>query len=166
MPGPLTLPPLPDLGAILRQSRHGIYNAQGVKVGSYDTLDAACQGQWFVFTGKTQPPPSQLYVNDFWGRRVPLQTQCVRSAKATAAGGSILHPQPVQPTSAVKAVVAANTAAVGEPAPVIDLDAISGALAIDPTGAPDAARTMNYAILGAMGLVGLALLLTPGSSRR
>ena len=163
MPGPLTLPPLPDLGAILRQSRHGIYNAQGVKVGSYETLDAACQGQWLVFKGAVQPPASQLYVNDFWGRRVPLATQCVQAAKATVKGPTITQPQPVTQASAAQAVVAANTAATGEPAPVIDLDALTGAFTAE-SGQLDP-RLVTYALWGGLGLVGLVLL-TSGNGRR
>ncbi len=163
MPGPLTLPPLPDLGAILRQSRHGIYNAQGVKVGSYETLDAACQGQWLKFTGVPQPPASQLYVNDFWGRRVPLSSRCVQAAKATTKGPTITQPQTVRPASAAQAVIAANTAATGQPAPIIDLDALTGlptadSVQVDP-------RLVNYAVWGGLGLVGLVLL-TSGNGRR
>lgn len=119
-----------DLAAGWRQNRHPVYNAAGVQVGSYDTLDALCQGAWFPLVGVTRPPPSQLYVVNFWGRRVPLSTQCVAAAKATAGAGQvakIVQPQPVQPASAAVAVQAANAAATGSPAP-IDLDAISGPL--------------------------------------
>jgi len=163
MPGPITLPPLPDLGVILRQNRHGVYDAVGRKVGSYETLDAACQGQWLKFTGVAQPPADQLYVNDFWGRRVPLASRCVAAAKATTKGPTITQPQPVRPTSAAQAVIAANTAATGQAAPIIDLDALTAlptadSLQVDP-------RLVNYAIWGGLGLVGLVLL-TSGNGRR
>ncbi len=158
MPGALTLPvSLPgldnlfkDLGVQYRQNRHPIYNAAGEQVGSYDTLDAACQGKWFLFKGKAQPPPSQLYVINFWGRRVPLSTQCTRSAQANAAGGSIVYPQAVQPSSAAKAQQQA--AGTIEPLPALELDP---ALFTDPT---QATKLGTYAIWGGLALAGVLLI--------
>lgn len=177
MPGPLSLPVtlpdlLPDLRAIWRQRRHPVWNANGRQVGSYETLDALCQGQWLLFAGETQPPPSQLYIHDFWGRRVPLSTQCVRAAKATARKGlpgvaaRIVQPQPVAPASAAKAVADANKAATGSSAP-INPDAIQPAGEISLPGGlaltPDQTRLALY---GALGLVGVTLLLGGGGKRR
>jgi hypothetical protein len=163
---------LGSLARALRQSRHKIWNAQGVQVGSYETLDAACQGQWFKLTGVAQPPASQLYVMDFWGRKVPLSTQCTRSAVATAKGGTIVHPQPVTPAAAAKAVADANQAATGSPiAPPVNLDpfpagsdvfpapGLPGALGLDPV------TLQRYAIYGGLGVLGL-IILTSGSGRR
>lgn len=172
MAGPMNIFPalgtpldLTGIGDLWRQDRHPVYNALGEKVGSYDTLDALCQGKWYVFAGKVQPPPSQLYVTDFWGRKVPLSTRCVAAAKATAKGGSIVQPQPVQTTSAAKAVADANRAATGNPAPAIDLDYISGPL--PALGVPrDLAKYAPYAVAGSFALVGLALLFSDGGGRR
>ncbi len=104
------LVPSLNLAAILRQNRHGVFNALGRKVGSYETLDALCAGHWLKFTGETAPPFEQLYVSNFWGQRVPLSTQCRRAAIATAKGGlsTITQPQPVRVPSAVKAGEAAG----------------------------------------------------------
>ncbi len=158
MPGPVTLPvSIPgldnlfkDLGTQWRQNRHPIYNAAGEQVGSYDTLDAACQGQWFLFKGKAQPPPSQLYVVDFWGRKIPLSTHCTRSAQANAKGGSIIYPQAVQPASAAKAQQQA--AGQAEPLPALELDP---AMFSDPVATT---KIGTLAIYGALAVAGIVLL--------
>lgn len=152
-----------SLKAALRQSQRPVYNAFGVKVGSYDTLDALCQGRWYKFTGVTQPPPSQLYVRDFWGRRIPLSTQCVRSAQATARGGSILQPQPVTPGAAARAVTDANRAATGSPiAPSLDSlvapPAPGGGLVLDQQ------QATTYALWGGLALLGV-LIFSDGRRR-
>lgn len=178
MPGPITLPTtLPnifgDLGDIIRQARHPVYNSLGQQVGSYTTLDALCQGQWLKFTGVAQPPASQLYVRNFWGKMLPLSTQCVAAAKATARGGSITQPQPVQPASAAKAVVDSTVAATsGDPA-AIDLAAMIGAADARDLGLQDVdgqvLQGMNpttLAIYGGAAVLALALIFGGGDSRR
>jgi hypothetical protein len=170
MPGPISLAnPFAELAANLRQARrqniHPVYNASGVKVGSYDTLDALCQGQWFKFTGVAQPPVSQLYVRDFWGRRVPLSTQCVRAAQATAKGGAFTQPQPVSPAAAAKAVGQANQAVTGTAAP-IDLNALLAPPTPGGGATIDQQTLTTYALWGGLALVGLVLLSDSGGRRR
>lgn len=177
MPGPLNLTTpirlgfLDDLAAMVRQNRHPVYNATGRQVGSYETLDALCQGKWLLLAGEVQPPPSQLYVSDFWGKRVPLSTQCVRAATATAkrgivgAAARIVQPQAVAPSSAVKAVTDTNQAATGSPQ-TIDPNSIipdGGASVGDFQLSADQTRV---AIYGLAAVAGLALILGDGSRRR
>lgn len=157
-----------DAAVIWRQQRHPVFNASGQVIGSYDTLDALCQGNWFVDRGKVQPPVSQLYVSDFWGRRVPLATQCTRAAIANAGGqSSITQPQPVQPASAVAAQAAATVDLTGQAVPITadDLADLQGP-SLDQASAQ---QWGTYALWGAVGLVGLALITTPprgGRGRR
>lgn len=179
MPGPLNLAApvklgfLDDLATIIRQNRHPVYNAAGQVIGSYDTLDAACQGKWFLDAGATQPPASQLYVSDFWGRRVPLATQCQRSAKANAGRPSIIYPQAVTPGAAAQAVAASNAAAVqavdaAQPANVTAADLaerVGQVLNSAAGGSQDPAANAQlgmYALWGGLALVGVALLANPG----
>lgn len=167
MPGPLLSPvlQLPDvfgyIGDVIRQTRHPVYNAVGVQVGSYDTLDALCQGQWYVFKGQAQPPASQLYVHDFWGNRVPLSTQCVRSAQANAAGPSVVYPQPVQTSSAAQSVADASQAATGDPVPINPAD-LTAATYDQAT----LTKYGTYAIWGVVGILGLSLLVGGNQGRR
>lgn len=143
-----------DLAVIFRQNRHPVFNAAGQTVGSYDTLDALCQGQWFLDRGAVQPPASQLYVLNFWGQKVPLATQCTRSAVANADGAdSITFPQVVQPASAVIAQQTANDSAIGDPAPV-NLQDLQGP-SLDQAAAQ---QYGTYALWGVVGLLGLTLL--------
>lgn len=142
-----------DLSVIWRQNRHIVFNAAGATVGSYDTLDALCQGQWYLDRGAVQPPASQLYVLNFWGQKVPLSTQCTRSAVANAEGSSLTFPQVVQPASAVEAQAAANESAIGDPAP-INLQDLQGPLLDHAT----AQQYGTYALWGVVGLLGLSLL--------
>lgn len=163
---PLNLADIGDyIATVFRQQRHPVYNAAGQVVGSYDTLDALCQGQWFVDQGMAQPPPSQLYVVDFWGTRVPLATQCTRSAVANAAGtGSLVFPQAVQPASALEAQSTVNEDVTGDPS------AISLTDLVGPS--QDAATLQTYetyAIWGVVGLLGLSILMSgrdSGSRKR
>jgi hypothetical protein len=174
MPGPLTFPApdlFPDLGAWWRQRRHPVWNANGRQVGSYETLDALCQGQWLLLTGEVQPPPSQLYISDFWGKRIPLSTQCVRAAKATAKGGvmgplaRIVQPQPVAPASAAKAVTDANVAATGSAAP-INPDTIIPQGGVSIAGLHLSAEQTRLALYGVATVVGLSLIMGDGGRRR
>lgn len=164
MPGALSLPSilptswLDNLAAINRQRRHPVYNALGRQVGSYETLDALCQGKWLVFTGETQPPTAQLYVNDFWGRRVPLATQCVRAAKAGPL--NITQPQTVQPASAVKAVAAANQGTPAILPPVALFDPFVGQA--DQQDHAASVQLGTYAIWGALAVLGVSLLASGG----
>lgn len=157
-----------DAASAWRHMRHPVFNAAGVVVGSYDTLDALCQGNWFVDPGAQKPPASQLYVVDFWGRRVPLATQCTRAAIANSGGqSSITQPQPVLPASAVAAQAAATEDLTGSADPITadDLADLQG-----PTlDQASAQQWGTYALWGAVGLVGLVLVTTPprgGRGRR
>lgn len=172
MPGPIQAPLKldfltnlgDDLSVLWRQNRHVVFNAAGQTVGSYDTLDALCQGRWYLDRGAVQPPASQLYVMNFWGQRVPLATQCTRAAVASAdgSGGSITLPQAVQPASAVAAQAAANEAATGDPAPInlVDLQGPS----IDQAALQ---QYGTFALWGVVGLLGLSILASGrGDSRK
>lgn len=144
------------------QARHPVFNATGQEVGYYDTLDALCQGQWHVYQGMAQPPANQLYVVNFWGARVPLASQCTKSAVANAnGGGSVVFPQTVQPSSAVEANAAANDAALGDPAPV-DLADLTGP-SLDQAALQ---RYGTYALWGVVGVLGLTLAFGGDGKRR
>lgn len=147
-----------DAASAFRHMRHPVFDGSGQVVGSYDTLDALCQGQWFLDPGAKQPPVSQLYVVDFWGRRVPLATQCTRAAIANAGGqSSLTQPQAVLPASAVTAQAAASADLTGQGDPAADLVDLQG-----PTlDQASAQQWGTYALWGGVGLLGLLLVTTP-----
>lgn len=151
-----------EISATVLQARHPVFNATGQEVGFYDTLDALCQGQWHVYQGMAQPSAAQLYVVDFWGRRVPLSSQCTKSAIANVGGGgSIVYPQPVTPASAVVAQAATNDAALGDPAPVDLADLVGPTL--------DHATLQQYgtyALWGLVGALGLTVFFGDSGKRR
>lgn len=169
------MPPTParpglfdNLAAIFRQSRHPIYNSARKQVGSYDTLDALCRGTWYRFTNIAQPPVSELYVMDFWGRFVPLSLQCSRAARANVGGPSIVYPQPVQPASAAKASQdSGNTAALIDALTQREADyaALPDAGAPGMPGGLSQAQLVTYATYGVLALAGIALLMPSGRRR-
>lgn len=174
MPGPMQVSSsgggfldtlLSDLSAIRRQRRHPVYNAAGQVVGSYDTLDALCQGKWFLDKGAVQPPPAQIYVGDFWGRRVPLAVQCVRAAKASARSfPSITQPAAVSVTSATKAVRQAQAGQADAIQQGFDLDALSGPIPAEPS-APSQLDYSRLALYGVIAVLGIAALAPRDSGR-
>lgn len=175
MPVPALFPPLnldfltqplaalgDEISQTVTQARHPVFNATGQEVGYYDTLDAICQGQWHVYQGMAQPPASQIYVVDFWGRRVPLSSQCTKSALANAGGGgSLVFPQTVQPASAVVAQANANDAALGDPAPV-DLADLTGPSLDQAT----LQQYGTYALWGLVGVLGISIIFSDGKRRK
>lgn len=154
---------LDTLSDVIRQNRHPVYNANGRQVGSYVTLDALCKGQWLLFAGETAPPAGQLYVQDFWGRRVPLSTQCVRAATKP---NPITQPQPVTPAGAQHAVQAGGDAGIDLSALVLPPDSAFdfGNVFGDVVDTAAKPATEKLLIFGGLALVA-GLVLFSGSRR-
>lgn len=74
-------PPL-DVAAIFRQTFNGLYNSQGRQVGSFESLDKLCRGQWLLFKGETSPGNANLYVKEITGRLSPVVTMCYQANQA------------------------------------------------------------------------------------
>lgn len=110
---------LADFKVLGRQGNHPVFNAAGHQVGSYDTLDALCRGQWFVFSGQVAPKFADLYVwsDPVFRHHVPLASKCVAAAKATAKGAAPFLQQ-VTPGAAKAAVTISNTQNAGSPDPI------------------------------------------------
>lgn len=151
-----------DLATRWRQARHPVWNAAGQVVGSYDTLDALCAGHWFLDRGAVQPPANEMYIGDFWGRRVPVATQCLRSAQANSDGQtSVTYPQPVQPGSAVQAIDDSNAAASGGDPLTPDVNSL-----IAPADYAGTQRLETYALWGGLALLVVLAASGGGRSRR
>jgi hypothetical protein len=68
--------PLFDVAGILRQTFQGVYSADGRQLGSYQSLQRLCAGDWITLKGEARPPPSALYLKEITGRLTPLAEAC------------------------------------------------------------------------------------------